>query len=83
MTLYTRDRSAVVALRLVPLLTRSEENDSVAAAPASVASESAALLVVQQAGTVSLWSILEGTIVWQSDLTTAQVASSLESSEPV
>ncbi|SJX60523.1 uncharacterized protein SRS1_10159 [Sporisorium reilianum f. sp. reilianum] len=65
MTLYTRDRSAVVALRLVPLPVEASSSSN---------PDKTALLVVQEAGHVSLWSVLEGTMLWQSDVTVAAVA---------
>ncbi|KAJ1030206.1 hypothetical protein NDA16_001117 [Ustilago loliicola] len=84
MTLFTRDRSPVVALRLVPHLPTNEDSQEVPAAPVATqpTSDKAALLVTQEAGTISLWSILEGSMLWQTDVTSAQVASfDTESSE--
>ncbi|GAK62187.1 uncharacterized protein PAN0_001c0385 [Moesziomyces antarcticus] len=78
MTLLTRDRSPVVALRLVPMpssSTPSAEADGNNRVAAATRLGNIALLVVQAAGNVSLWSILEGAMLWQSDLTTANVVS--------
>ncbi|SPO20149.1 uncharacterized protein UTRI_00545_B [Ustilago trichophora] len=82
MTVYTRDRSPVVALRLVPLPSRNDDIEDVTTQSAQHRLNKAALLVVQEAGNVSLWSILEGTMLWQTDVTTAQVTPvSAESNE--
>lgn len=76
MTLFTRDRSPVVALRLVPLPPTNEDGqDASIAAPVQPTLDKAALLVVQEAGNISLWSVLEGSLIWQTDVTSAQVAS--------
>ncbi len=77
MTLLTKDRSPVVALRLVPLPCLIDEGkDEIGGATLrQPTSEKAALLVVQEAGNVSMWSLLEGTMLWQTDVTTAQVVS--------
>ncbi|SNX81804.1 uncharacterized protein MEPE_00509 [Melanopsichium pennsylvanicum] len=83
MTLYTRDRSAVVALRLVPSSAAGDETKDAAASSASAVPtlDVATLLVVQEAGHVSMWSILEGTMLWQTDVSTAQVVVASESIE--
>ncbi|SPO21068.1 uncharacterized protein UTRI_00545 [Ustilago trichophora] len=82
MTFYTRDRSPVVALRLVPLPSRNDDIQDVTTHFAQHGLDNAALLVVQEAGNVSLWSILEGTMLWQTDVPTAQVTPiSTESNE--
>ncbi|TKY90706.1 hypothetical protein EX895_000704 [Sporisorium graminicola] len=78
MTLFTCDRSAIVALRLVSLPAARAEPKAEApnsSATAQPSLDKSALLVVQEAGNVSLWSILEGTMLWQSDVTLATDAS--------
>lgn len=83
MTLYTRDRSPVVALRLIPLPSATS-NDSQNTADASFVSQptqdKAALLVVQEAGNISLWSLLEGSMIWQLDVTMALVVTTASES---
>lgn len=82
MTLYTRDRSPVVALRLVPLPSRNDESQDLTVATVQPMSDEAALLVVQEAGNISLWSISGGTMLWQTDVTSAQVSpSNLDSND--
>ncbi|KAI3482741.1 hypothetical protein L1887_54497 [Cichorium endivia] len=74
MTLLTRDRSPVVALRLVPLPSSSSpsaEGEGHDRAAAATQLGNIALLVVQAAGNISLWSTWEGTMLWQLDVTTA------------
>ncbi|CDU24096.1 uncharacterized protein SPSC_02725 [Sporisorium scitamineum] len=75
MTLYTSDRSAIVALRIVPLPMRTEngQESPPSSAPDQPSLDKTALLVVQEAGHVSLWSVLEGTMLWQLDVTVATV----------
>ncbi|SAM68743.1 uncharacterized protein UBRO_00741 [Ustilago bromivora] len=77
MTLFTCDRSPVVALRLVPLPSAGDDSQDSHATPTVMqpTTDKAALLVVQEAGNISLWSILEGSMLWQTDVTTAQIAS--------
>ncbi|EST10087.2 Quinoprotein amine dehydrogenase, beta chain-like protein [Kalmanozyma brasiliensis GHG001] len=82
MTLYTRDRSPVVALRSIPSMARTQESNTAPWVSATAGLETAALLIVQEAGTISSWSISEGTIHWQSDLASAQVVpTGVESSD--
>ena len=75
MTLYTRDRSPVIALRLVPLPTKAEDSQeaSMSLATAQPSLDKTAMLVVQEAGYVSMWSISQGTMLWQSDVAFATV----------
>ncbi|PWZ02541.1 hypothetical protein BCV70DRAFT_229024 [Testicularia cyperi] len=60
-TLAGRDRSPVVAVRLLPI-------PSTGASTSSSRSQSVGLLVVQEEGTVALWSLKEGSVIWQLDL---------------
>ncbi|GAC93303.1 hypothetical protein PHSY_000868 [Pseudozyma hubeiensis SY62] len=75
MTLYTRDRSPVVALRLVPFPSKGDDQQdtTLKSGLAPPVSDKTVLLVVQEAGFVSLWSILEGSLIWQTDVTSAYI----------
>ncbi len=72
MTLYTRDRSPVVALRLIPSSARIAEERQRSSSSYPVVSESTACWSFKR-GAPSLVVHSRREMVWQSDLTTAQV----------